>query len=277
MSPSAINYTWFQGNELRDAYCMTYIKGVPPVEFLARLGVTRYPDQQGLGALASTYWGDPQEPHDPWQFIGATEVPGRDGPWTLAVEINGFIGNVTEYMGPASAGTRILSHYQNAKGGNHFNWWENGERRTLFEWPWQRRGNTPDDLVEAMTQVGFDLDPKGEDPGVLGKFALAEKLSGVRVTADLLSHSPYVTGYVGHSPSKTPTASERPVRGSGPGLRPVVGKLSTGRESPQSTRRTSMRRGLGALIPPSSDSSDRAAGSAVTRAHHRPSSGDAKG
>lgn len=116
------------------------------------------------------------------------------------MEVNGFLGSLTEYMGPASAGTRVVSHYQNGKGGDHVNWWENGECRTSFEWPWERFGSTPDDLVDAMTRVGFDLDPDGEDPGVPSKVALAEELTGVRVTADLLTHASYVTGYVGHNP-----------------------------------------------------------------------------
>ncbi|MFC9912693.1 DUF6461 domain-containing protein [Streptomyces sp. NPDC059862] len=103
MRPSASDYAWFRDNELCDAYCMTYIRDVPPAEFLARLDATPYTEQQGLRALVSTYWDDPLEFRGPWQFVGATSVPGRDGPWTLAVEINGFMGSLTEYMGPASA------------------------------------------------------------------------------------------------------------------------------------------------------------------------------
>jgi hypothetical protein len=133
MSPSASDYAWFRDSELSGAYCMTYIEGVPPGEFLARLDASPYTEQRGLGALASAYWDDPLGFRGPWQFIGATSVPGRGGPWTLAVEINGFVGSVTRYMGPASAGTRIFSHYANAKGGDHFNWWEDGDRRASFE------------------------------------------------------------------------------------------------------------------------------------------------
>lgn len=58
-----------------------------------------------------------------------------------------------------------------------------------------------------MTRVGFDLDPKGEDPGVSGKFALAEELGGVRVTADLLSRCPVPPT----SPGMWATAPARPL------------------------------------------------------------------
>jgi hypothetical protein len=216
MSPSASDYAWFRGSELSGAYCLTYIEDVTPTEFLDRLDATPYTEQQGLRALASAYWDDPLGFRGPWPFIGATSVPGRGGPWTLAVETNGFVGSVTHYMGPASTGTRIFSHYENAKGGHHFNWWEDGDRRASFERPWQRHGNTPDDLVDAMTRVGFDLDPLGEDPGVPGKLALAEELTGVRITAELLSSATYVTGYLGRGPVLSGESSQpRRCRGLG--------------------------------------------------------------
>lgn len=116
-------------------------------------------------------------------------------------------------MGPASAGARIVSHYQNGKGGSHFRWWEDGECRTSFEWPRERLGSTPDELVDAMTRVGFDLEADGEDPGVAGKAALAEDLTGVRVTADFLAHASYLTGYVG-SPGEGGESPRSVMRGS---------------------------------------------------------------
>lgn len=60
MSPSASDYAWFGCNELRDAYCMTYVRDVPPTEFLARLIATPYAEQGGLRALVATYWDDPR-------------------------------------------------------------------------------------------------------------------------------------------------------------------------------------------------------------------------
>ncbi|MFD9144686.1 DUF6461 domain-containing protein [[Kitasatospora] papulosa] len=170
---------------------MTYMKGRTPCEFLARLGVTRYPDQEGLRGLSSTRWTDPLDIEDHWQFIGATQVLGRDGPWSLAVELNGWIGDSSKYMEPVPAATRALSHYQNASGRTSFNWWTDSELRTTFEWPRKRRGSTPGDLVEVMQRVGFDLSLQGQEVGQPGRLALAEELSGVRVTAELLANSSY--------------------------------------------------------------------------------------
>ncbi|MFJ9060690.1 DUF6461 domain-containing protein [Streptomyces sp. NPDC102409] len=53
---------------------------------------------------------------DHWQCVCVTQVLGHDGPWTLAVELNGWIGESGKHMEPASAATRVLSHYQNASG-----------------------------------------------------------------------------------------------------------------------------------------------------------------
>ncbi|MEV8344028.1 DUF6461 domain-containing protein [Streptomyces niveus] len=66
-----------------------------------------------MSSLHWTHWTDPLD--DPldidnhWRFIGATQVQGDGGPWTLAIEFNGWIGDSDEYMSPASAGTQVLS------------------------------------------------------------------------------------------------------------------------------------------------------------------------
>ncbi|MFC8593718.1 DUF6461 domain-containing protein [Streptomyces atroolivaceus] len=253
MSPSASEYSWFEHNELRSMYCMTYIKGQTPKEFLARLGVTPYPDQEGLTGLSSTHWTDPLDVDNHWQFIGATQVLGHDGPWTLAVELNGWIGESSEYMEPASTATRALSHYQNASGRTSFSWWEDGELRTRFEWPRKRHGSTPDDLVEAMQRVGFDLSPQGEDPGRPGMLALAEELSGVRVTAELLAGSSYTCGYFGQLPAVYRTGGKEPSPRPDMKLHPVGdGALADG-ETPQGRRRKGLGRGLGPLLRPHSN------------------------
>ncbi|MEV0266218.1 DUF6461 domain-containing protein [Streptomyces sp. NPDC050617] len=202
MSPSIADYNWFQP----DAYCMTYVRDVTPTGFLSRLRAVGLGELHGLNALESRYWEGPDREHwngsdEPWPFIGATSVPGTDAPWTLVMEVNGFLGTLDDVMTPASAGTRIVSHYVNIKALAAFNWWEDGELRTSFEWPRERSGSTPDALVETMIRLGFDLGPRGESPGIPGKMALAEELTGVRVTPDLLADATYITGIVNDPPS----------------------------------------------------------------------------
>ncbi|MFD4698400.1 DUF6461 domain-containing protein [Streptomyces niveus] len=98
-------------------------------------GAWQHPGQDGLSSLHWTHWTDPLDIDNHWRFIGATQVQGHGGPWTLAIEFNGWMGESDEYMSPASAGTQVLSHYQNASGRTSFNWWEDDELRTTFEFP----------------------------------------------------------------------------------------------------------------------------------------------
>ncbi|MEU1184678.1 DUF6461 domain-containing protein [Streptomyces sp. NPDC005820] len=78
-----------------------------------------------------------------------------------------------------------------------------------LEWPEEHGGGAPDDLVDAMTRVGFDLGPRGEDPSVAGRLALAEELTGVRVTAGLLARDTCLTGHAGRPPGRA-TEPHRP-------------------------------------------------------------------
>ncbi len=137
-------------------------------------------------------------------LMGAMSVRCCDGPWTLAVEINGFAGTLGKLMAPASAGTRIVSHFTNMKGHRLSSWWEDGELRTRFEWPHNRSGSTPDALVDAMARAGFDLDDDEQaGPGIPENLALAEQLTGVRVTAELLDNATHGAGIVQLPPSTT--------------------------------------------------------------------------
>lgn len=50
-----------------------------------------------------------------------------------------------------------------------------------------------------MTEAGFDLsdeDGDGDDKPIAATFALAERLTGVRVTPDLLENARYACGIV---------------------------------------------------------------------------------
>ena len=83
-----------------------------------------------------------------------------------------------------------------------FHWYEDGELRTTFEWAANRTGSTPDELTALIREVG--LNPTGDqDPAIDEKaavFALTERLTGVRVTDDLLAEAEYQTGDVPEEP-----------------------------------------------------------------------------
>jgi hypothetical protein len=87
-----------------------------------------------------------------------------------------------------------------------FHWYEDGELRTTFEWHTTRSGSTPDALNSVMREVGYvlsdDEDETTEDVDTkAAAFALAERLTGVRVTEDLLQHAEYHLGYVPEEPA----------------------------------------------------------------------------
>jgi hypothetical protein len=177
-------------------YCMTLIKDLTPAEFLERLAADPQGEYAGFDAFAERdfEFQDSQDLYGDFMFVGATSVPGHEGSWTLAVEINGTVGTDDQLMAPASAGTRIVSHYRNVNAVTLFHWWEDGDLRTTFEWPGRRSGSTPDALIDAMTRAGFDLVDGTSD--IPANLALAEQLTGVRVTADLLDNAVYTTGIV---------------------------------------------------------------------------------
>ncbi|MFC9294566.1 DUF6461 domain-containing protein [Streptomyces sp. NPDC057011] len=136
---------------------------------------------------------------------GPAEPPGRGGRWTLALEFGGELGMRAGFMEAISAGTRAVSHSGNGgKPMDFFHWYEDGVLRTTFEWAADRTGSTPDDLNAELRELG--LNPDGDpDPGTDTKaavLALTERLTGVRVTADLLANSEYATAEVPQEPAE---------------------------------------------------------------------------
>ncbi|MGW5905413.1 DUF6461 domain-containing protein [Streptomyces althioticus] len=84
-----------------------------------------------------------------------------------------------------------------------FHWFEDGELRTTFESPRWREGSTPDDLIPLLRDVGLPLTLEGEYDDSASDvdrkaavLALAERLTGVRVTASLLADASYELGLV---------------------------------------------------------------------------------
>jgi Family of unknown function (DUF6461) len=198
MVATADDYTWFPVlfPGLAEAYCLTLIRGVAPEELLSHLGAQLPPRQiTGIEALTTAAYAAQTEQSDPLVFIGVTQ-PG-DG-WTLAVEPNGFAGVNAARMVPASIGTRAVSHFRNINALDEFCWFEDGVVRLCFEplGPSQRLGTEADAHVDLMRQVGFVLGEDDDDDydgmHTEAAFALAEELTGVRVTPDLLNASSYL-------------------------------------------------------------------------------------
>ncbi|RFU43092.1 hypothetical protein DZF91_03030 [Actinomadura logoneensis] len=199
----AADYSWTEDDDggLFAAYCLTLVRGIGPDEFLRRIGARilheALPLDEQYFESSFDRWEAPH--YGNTQFIGATSVPGEGGDWTLAFEVNGHLGVTHELVVPASAGTRLVSHsYNEGNAHGYFMWVEDGDVRVEFEplFADVREGRTPDALLDDMRGIGFDLDSDREEvgPTTSGAFALAERLTGVRVTEDLVTGARFLCG-----------------------------------------------------------------------------------
>ncbi|MEV4252514.1 DUF6461 domain-containing protein [Spirillospora sp. NPDC049652] len=199
----AADYAWAEEDAggLFSAYCLTLVRGIAPDEFMRRLGARILYDAMPLDErflqTSFEYWDAPH--YGDVQFIGAMSVPGDDGDWTLAYEMNGHLGVTPDVILPVSAETRLVSHrYNDGNAHGSFMWAEDGDVQVEFEplFAHHREGGTPDALLEDMRQIGFVLDPDTEDigPTTSGALALSERLTGVRVTEELLNGATLLCG-----------------------------------------------------------------------------------
>lgn len=201
MTATAADYAWFRNRPpgLAESYCLTLARGLTPTEFLTRIGAQPEQVRTGVEVLfepSMDLWGQSDGDR---LLMGVTTAQSADGEWALGVEFNGFLGVTEELIVPLSAGTRLVSHYRNVEALGHFYWLEAEDIRLDFEplFASDRAGSTPDALVDVMCEVGFDLsDDGGNMQPTEAAFALAEYLTGVRVTPELLEQATYTCGVV---------------------------------------------------------------------------------
>ncbi|MET8045978.1 MULTISPECIES: DUF6461 domain-containing protein [unclassified Streptosporangium] len=205
------DYSWFSRErfpELADAYCFTYVRGLTPEELVTRLGV-RVEDcsRMTLDELTKTAYSGYDGKN---LFFGAVAV----GDWVLIVEALGGLGITEEITMPLSAGTRLVSHFfLEVKLIDHFYWIEDGKIRFEFahqegyshwiedgriqlEFPYEEgySEEMPDELAETMERI--DSVYPGADPYEGPAFLLAERLTGITLTPQLLEESTYLCGVV---------------------------------------------------------------------------------
>lgn len=212
-SATAADYGWIRsssslfGYALDSGYTLTLVRGVSPEELLRVVEAEPRGVCEGLDELIEEHV-EVMDAYEDWPesfLVGAFPVRGEGGDWTLALEFGGDVGTRPRFMEALSAGTRAVSHSSNGGKPMHFfHWYENGELRTTFECASARTGSTPDDLSAEMSEVG--LDPAGDPaPDIDTKaavFALAERLTGVRVTEELLAEAEYRMGEVQEEPAE---------------------------------------------------------------------------
>jgi hypothetical protein len=116
-------------------------------------------------------------------------------------EDNGFIGVTLEVMEPVSAGTEVVSHFRNVNALSAFLWLEDGRRALSFDplFPRERQGTKAAEIEPELVAAGFDMSDGSDrdlSPTTTATFALAERISGVPVTAELLDAAQFFTGIV---------------------------------------------------------------------------------
>jgi hypothetical protein len=209
-SATAADYGWIRSSSLfaygmELGYTLTLVRAVSPSELLKIAGATPRDTCVGSDELIEQHTKilDGYENWPESFLAGAFTVPGEGGDWTLALDFGGDLGTRGSIMEALSTGTRAVSHTSNGGKPMHFfHWFEDGELRTTFEWAADRTGSTPDELTPLIREVG--LNPTGDqDPAIDAKaavFALTERLTGVRVTDELLAEAEYLTGDVPEEP-----------------------------------------------------------------------------
>lgn len=207
------DYDWVRSSTvLRYAievgYTMTLVRGVPPERVLRVMGAEPRGTSDGIDELVERQEESNGE-RDEWDesfLAGTVTVPGDGGDWTLVVQFDGGIGMRGRFLEALSTGSRAVVHSGNGGKPIHlFGWWEDGRLRTGFETAARRTGTTPDDLLPLMREVGFDPADATATDTLERKalvFALAERLTGVNLTEELLTRAEYRLGHVPEEPAE---------------------------------------------------------------------------
>ncbi|MEU9979445.1 DUF6461 domain-containing protein [Streptomyces sp. NPDC051014] len=214
---TAHDYAWIRTSPLfrhmmESGYTLTLVRGRSPQEVLRVMEAEPRGTGQGTAGLIEADDAHRAEvDYDYWDesyVAGAFKATGEKGDWTVVHGFDGGLG--MPCVERLSEGGRVVAHSSNGGKPIHlFHWFEDGELRTTFEAPSARDGNSPDELVSLLREVGFPLTPEGEHdesaPVVDCKaavLALAERLTGIRVTESLLQDATYELGLVPEQPAE---------------------------------------------------------------------------
>lgn len=198
----AADYSWFKSwrPDWAEAYCVTLMDDMTPTRALSSLGGAPVTEVRGVDAVIQfdvERWDDG---YDPFQAV--VGVAGIGDGWALIAEVNGFVGVTERLIGPMSPGRTIVSHFRNINAVHRFQWWQRGRLLVDFDllFPAERFGAEPDALLDAMGTVGYPRDLDSEDVAgidlVAAGFALAEHITGVACTPELLETSDFLVGTV---------------------------------------------------------------------------------
>ncbi|GAA2653640.1 DUF6461 domain-containing protein [Nonomuraea recticatena] len=182
---TAEDYAWFDDHDsgLAETFCVTFVRGLTPQETFDRLGVV--PDSTA---------GDNFDE----EAICASVVDGG----TILVEFSGFVGTSDTVSGLLSPGTVTVAVFGSINMDRKFVYAADGQVVTAFEpdFPGSRSGSDPDRLLARMAELGIpteDVDAYGWGDPIHQAFALAERVTGVRLTPEAIEH-PVLIGSTAH-------------------------------------------------------------------------------
>ncbi|SDS57615.1 hypothetical protein SAMN05216371_0192 [Streptomyces sp. TLI_053] len=184
MSDHTHDHSWFRTHypSLQDAYCLTLVEGVPAGELLRRAGALSGPWVTGIDAVCEAAENLEAETGGERMLVAVADL--ADG-WTLVLEPNGYLG-VHEETIAAWADTTLVSHFRNVNASTRFCWYANGTARLRTE-----------DMAPGTVSAAVpDFDPAPYPDRTELALALAEHLTGVHLTPELLEGTPFATGTV---------------------------------------------------------------------------------
>ncbi|ACZ83074.1 DUF6461 domain-containing protein [Streptosporangium roseum] len=191
MTSSPAEFHWLSDEgPLDDIFCISFIRGLPPLEVLARLGVDEITIKEmtfdEFNELAVEQWistgGDAPD------YVGAVKL----GNWAILVEPLGWrVPTYPNVLNRLSEGTEVVSVSRHEYASDEFVHVINRDVIVRFDplSPQYRTGVDPKRWEAVMARVGlgpFTSDDSMPDDPIASAFALASEITGVSFTADVL-------------------------------------------------------------------------------------------
>ncbi|MGN9845351.1 DUF6461 domain-containing protein [Nonomuraea sp. H19] len=207
------SYRWLQApdgspqNPLGDIYCVSFFRGLDPVEVLRRFGPEAPPGRE------MTFQELDEEVFEFVQETGGGQGGGhvgvvKAGAWSLAVELWGWCATLGESVARLSQGCEMVAVGRHDYAEDHFTYAVDGTTVTSFTpvRPCDRYGSDTDRLNELMREVGLPPEESEDDAvwddlsehGLARAFVLAAGITGVPLTPALLD-GPFLVGAIDES------------------------------------------------------------------------------
>ncbi|GII66352.1 hypothetical protein Skr01_64370 [Sphaerisporangium krabiense] len=215
---TAADYAWFEekyGDSLWvSGFCLTFVRGLSPEEAFARIGVPGTPWNPPEGTAPDPHSAPGIVSHPAVAASGYPTAPdvAADGRpiaayaavgGTVLLEDGGRAGTLAEVTRRLSAGTVTAAVHLDARDGRQFVFAADGQVVAGYEpglptAPWGASpGLLPSPDGEAAAPAGDLADVPPADLAVLSAIALAERVTGVRLTWRHLAR-PALTGSAAH-------------------------------------------------------------------------------